>query len=310
VTSSSANWKQGERSNPLALRILVWCARTLERRTTNLLLWFIASYFAIAHGAARRASRDFLRRVGTAGTGLGTTVRHFRAFARMSVDRVLLLSGRTQQIALSTTFGARAREVLLDDRGCLLVVAHFGSFEALRVPAARSEARTIRILLDRAVGSMAMSLLESLDPQLAANTIDAARPGPDVMLDVRQALQQGHIVGIMADRARHDERVVDVDFLGGRARLPAGPWLIAALLDVPVVTAFAALQADDSYVCHYELFDAALRLPREQRDSGLRAIAQRYASLLETQVRATPLNWFNFYDFWLHDDPTAHATRN
>jgi hypothetical protein len=54
------------------------------------------------------------------------------------------------------------------------------------------------------------------------------------MLDIKQAIEAGDIVGMMADRARSDERAVVVRFLGSDARFPAGPWIVASMLDVPV----------------------------------------------------------------------------
>lgn len=301
-------WKeQRERSTPFALRLLVRSALLLGRRTISLVLWPIAAYFWLTHGEARAASRAYLARVLGRAPRAGEIVNHFRRFAAVSVDRVYLLSGRSSGVPLDSRYGPGAKETLMSGRGCVLVVAHFGSFEALRVPPLRKQVRTVRIVLDRAVGSMAMALLEALDAGLAAGIIDAARPGPDVMLDVKRALDAGDIVGIMADRARGDERAVVVEFLGGKVRMPAGPWLIAATLGVPVVLGFASLRAR-CYECCLELFSESLEVPRATREAALQAIVQRYARRLEEAVRASPYDWFNFYEYWLPADDPAGST--
>jgi len=301
-------WKeQGERSTPLALKLLVRSALLLGRRSLSLILWPIAAYFWLAHPEARAASRTYLARVLGREPRAGEIVNHFRHFAAVSVDRVYLLSGRSSRVALASSYGPGAKETLMSGRGCVLAVAHFGSFEALRVPPLRKRVRTVRIVLDRAVGRMAMALLEALDSELAAGIIDASRPGPDVMLDVKRALDAGDIVGIMADRARGDERAVVVEFLGGKVRMPAGPWMIAATLGVPVVLGFAALRAG-RYECSLELFSEKLDVPRATRELALQAIVQGYAQRLEEAVRASPYNWFNFYDYWLPaEDPAGNA---
>jgi len=301
-------WKeQRERSTPFALKLLVRSALLLGRRSMSLVLRPIAIYFWLAHGEARAASRAYLARVLGREPRAGEIVNHFRQFAAVSVDRVYLLGNRVASVALDSTYGPGAKETLMSGRGCVLVVAHFGSFEALRVPPLRKRVRTVRIVLDRAVGRMAMALLEALDPDLAAGIIDASRPGPDVMLDVKRALDGGDIVGIMADRARSDERAVVVDFLGGKVRMPAGPWLIAATLGVPVVLGFASLRAG-RYECCLELFSKMLEVPRATREAVLQATVQRYALRLEEAVRASPYDWFNFYDYWLPAEAPAGNT--
>jgi predicted LPLAT superfamily acyltransferase len=301
------DWReQGERSSPLMIRLLVRSALILGRSIMRVVLWPVVLYFWVTHSEARAASRNYLARV-TGGPVAGWQIlRHFHCFATASVDRVYLLRNRTGSLSMDTEYGPGARETLMSGCGCILIVAHFGSFEALRVPALRRGARTVRIVLDRAVGRMATAVFEQLDPRLAAGIIDAARPGFEVILEVKKALDGGDIVGIMADRARSDERLVTVDFLGGRAQFPAGPWLIAAGLGAPVILGFGVLR-DGRYRCGLELFAQRVSIPRATRDSSARTVAQQYATRLEQAVRAAPYNWFNFYDYWLPDDAPETA---
>src|SRR5690606_32340784 len=124
------------------------------------------------------------------------------------------------------------------------------------------------------------------------------QPGPTLMLEIKQALDQGHMVGLMADRVRAGERSVTVDFLGGQARLPAAPWILAGVLNVPVVIGFGVYRGDNRYDAYFELLAERFELPGANRDAAIRDYAQRYAQRLESHVRDAPYNWFNFYDFW------------
>lgn len=281
------------------LRLLVRSALLLGRPLMRIVLWPVAGYFWLSHPSARAASRRFLTRALGREPRALEILRHFHTFASVSVDRVYLLSGRDSVVEFDTQFSEGLPERLTSGRGCLLVVAHFGSFESLRVPAVRRRSVVVRIVLDRAAGQMALALLEELDADLAAGIIDAARPGPDVMLDIKEAFDAGHIVGIMGDRARTGERAVEAAFLGATARFPAGPWIIAAALGVPVVVGFGTLHGARNYECRFELFSERIELPRATREDALRGIVQRYALRLEQAARDAPYNWFNFYEFWL-----------
>jgi predicted LPLAT superfamily acyltransferase len=94
-----------------------------------------------------------------------------------------------------------------------------------------------------------------------------------------------------------------VDFLGGRARLPVGPWQLASALQVPVIVGFGCYVGDNRYAAHFELFAEKVTLPRLEREAAIKQLAQRFAKRLEYYAHLAPYNWFNFYDYW----PTTPA---
>ncbi|HZF26487.1 MAG TPA: hypothetical protein VEZ88_09530 [Steroidobacteraceae bacterium] len=297
-----------ERSTPPMISLLVNTTLLLGRPLMRLLLWPIVLYFFLTGRDARRASRDYLRRVLEHEPRAQDILRHFHTFAVVFIDRVYLLSDREEKLQIDARVAEDALRTIREKQGCLLLVAHFGSFEALRIKGTRRAEAPIRIVLDRQVGRMAMSLLERLNPVLAARIIDASRRGPGLMLDIKQAVEAGHIVGIMADRARADERSISVTFLGGSIRIPAGPWIIAGMLGVPVLLGFGIYRGGSQYECRLQLFEQRIDFPRERREQVLQDCAQRFAARLEQQVREAPYNWFNFHDYWLDGAPERDGT--
>ena len=289
-----------ERSTPFMVRLIVWLARHLPRKAVRPFLYPIVGYFLITSPAARAASADYLRRVCDREPRWVDHWRHFFFFASCTLDRIFLLSRRHAELDVAVDRPEEVRAAVARGNGCLLFVAHFGSAESLRLIGEQRQL-PLSILLDRQHGRMLMELLEKLNPELAGSVIDASQRGPQLVLNLKEALQSGRMVGIMADRALASDRGVEVEILGGRARLPVGPWQLAHALQVPVVLGFGVYHGGNRYTAHFELFCESLRLPRDGREAAITDHAQRYARRLEHHVRRAPYNWFNFYEYWIRE---------
>jgi predicted LPLAT superfamily acyltransferase len=214
----------------------------------------------------------------------------------MSLDRVFLLTG-SHTFEVTGHYGPGALETARS-RGALLFLSHFGSFEVMRMGAVQTHELPLRIVLDVNIGRQFMAALAELNPQVAACIIDSSKGGPELALRVREALDAGSVVGLMVDRRRAAERTVAVNFLGGVAQFPAGPWLLAAALKVPVLIVFGIWRGGARYEAHVELLSEGIELPRAGRDAALTQLVQGYADRLAARVRSAPYNWLNFFDFW------------
>ena len=65
----------------------------------------------------------------------------------------------------------------------------------------------------------------------------------DSMLKVREHLDEGGVVGMLADRTPGGEATRPVQILGAEAHLPIGPFRMAALLRRPVTNLYFGLFA-------------------------------------------------------------------
>jgi predicted LPLAT superfamily acyltransferase len=121
---------------------------------------------------------------------------------------------------------------------------------------------------------------------------------PEAMLRLRESVERGEIVGILADRAPQQDKTAVVPFLGDLAPFPTGPLILAAVLGTPVVLFFGIHTGSRRYEVSFEHFADRVILDRSRRAEDLATWTRRYAARLETYVRRYPFNWFNFYDFW------------
>lgn len=295
--NAPVQWQDhGERGTTFAIRALRFAALRLGRRVIRPVLYPLALYFALTSGATRRVSREFLARVLPHPPRFRDVLRHIFSFASISLDRVFLLTG-SYPFKVRDHYGEGCLE-MARQRGALLFLSHFGSFEVMRIGAIKRHDLPLRIVLDVNIGRRFMAALAELNPDIAAGIIDSSNRGVDLVLKVREALDARSIVGLMVDRTRAGDRTVTVDFLGGKAEFPAGPWLLASALKVPVMLVFGVWRGADRYEAHVQLLSEKVELPRANRDAELTRLVQAYADRLADQVRSAPYNWLNFFDFW------------
>lgn len=313
---SETNWKRRPEGGGF---FAIWLIRTIARRGGRMaarsLLWPITFYFLLMRGPERRASLAYLRRVLPVEPNLLHVARHIHTFASTILDRVFLLSGQLERFEFQVE-GIAALEAQLDlGKGLMVIGSHLGSFDAMRVLATRRPDLRVRVLLDKAHNPAVQQLLDTINPQLAANIIDAGQPGPVIVLAIREALEQGALVAMLADRALPGDAAVTAPFLGDEARFPLAPWQIAGVLQVPVSLAFGLYRGGNRYELVFEPVSDGLSLPRHERRQALAAVVQTYAARLQHHAQRAPYNWFNFYDFWdvsgdEQTDRRTHASRD
>ncbi len=296
---SAAAWSaQRERGSAAWLGAMRWAVTTLGVPAGRMILLAVTAWFLVTSPRARAASRQYLTRVFGHPASLWQVARHFHSFATSTYERALLLMG---QPAPLTVEGLDVIEAALaQGRGCLLLGAHLGSFEALRLLGRRAPARVRPMMYRRNAGALT-ALMDRLDPTLLADMIELG--DPSAMLEAREAVARGELVGVLADRGV-GHRFCAVPFLGSPAPFPAGPFALAHALGAPVLL-FRAVRTGRQWCIQFEPFADPVVLRRAHREADLTAYITAYASALEAACRAHPYEWFNFYPFWDAPPPAA-----
>lgn len=293
----SAVWlEQRERGSLFAMQAGVRLLLGVGHAFGRLLLYPTCAYFLASSRQARAASREYLARVLGRPARLVDVARHYMTFAKTLHDRVYFLAGRTGEYHIEQHGVEVLERALARGKGCVLLGAHLGSFEVLRVVGSLERKLPVNVLLYPGNASNADVVAAELCPELRSRVIPLGRP--ETLLRVRECLERGEIVGMLGDRSLKSDKTVRCDFLGAAASFPQGPLLLAAILGAPVVLFFGLYQGGRRYAIHFEPFADALAIGRQDRGAELQPWIARYAARLEHYCRLAPYNWFNFYDFW------------
>ncbi len=280
------------------VRLLAWTFRWGGRRVSAGVLWFVCWYYLLTARVPRDASRALWQRLGLEPTWRRLHL-HFWTFARVALDRVPFLAGDRSGLAVELHGHELVMAHAASGRGALLLGAHLGSFEAMRALAGAWDVPML-VVVDFHNAKRVNAVLGALDPKLRVRLLDLAPDDPLALLEVKNAIDRGELVALLADRPTgRDARDVVVSFLGAPARFPSGPQVLAHVLGCPVFFVCALFTAPASYHVHCVPLAERIELPRRGRREALEAHVRRYVSTLEDFTRAAPMNWFNFFPFWV-----------
>ncbi len=289
-------WMQSkERGSLFLLKIMCRISLLAGRNASRIVLHGIALYFMLAVPAARRASRAYLERALGRPPAFSDLYRHILVFSTTIHDRIYQLNDRHELFDVRI-FGAEPLHAMhVGGKGCFLFGAHLGSFEMLRSVARDHGGLKVSVAMFPENARRIHETLASINPAVMLDLIPLGQI--DSMLEIHKRIQEGAMVGILADRASGPDKYLELPFLGAPARFPTGPFRMAAMLRHPVFFMAGLYMGKNRYEVHFELL-ADFPSPATSREEEIRFLMEKYVAALERHCREAPFNWFNFFDFW------------
>ncbi len=127
-----------------------------------------------------------------------------------------------------------------------------------------------------------------------------------VIAKLAQRLREGKLIALVADRDL-SQSGIEVDFFGGKARMPAGPALLSIQTGAPLITAYVSYLPSGIRV----EFDSPVPIPAivDTEGSGTKArsaqiaiMVQECARRFERDIRARPHDWHMLQRIWIDGD--------
>ncbi len=301
--------RRRERGSLLALRFMAWVAVTLGRPVARLLLHPITLYFLLFAGAPRRHSARYLGRVLGRRPTWRERYRHFHSFASTVLDRIYFVRGQLGAFDLTMHGDAGCDETLAAGQGGFLVGAHLGSFESLHAAGKSFPGMRVTMVMYPDNARKIHGVLQAVAPDFKLAVIAIGNPGST--LAIRDALDAGHLVGLLGDRFLGAESArspgIEIPFLGVPALFSDGPLRLAMLLKRRVIFMVGLFLGGRRYDVRFETLADFRQPPADPaaREQLIRQTLHAYVARLESLCREAPFNWFNFYDYWREEPQVA-----
>jgi predicted LPLAT superfamily acyltransferase len=220
-------------------------------------------------------------------------------FGSAVLDKIAAWSGRLTYSALDGAETGVFAKLKASGKGVVLLTAHIGNPEVIRAIASRSGKVRVHVLMHTKHSELFNGLIRQLSPNSLAQVVAVTDVGPAEAMFFADAVARGEWVVIAADRipVQLEGRTVNASFLGEDAPFPQGPFILGALLRVPVFFLFC-VRDRGRFRIQLTLCADPILLPRHHRLESIAKYATQFANALEACVAYDPLQWFNFYPFW------------
>lgn len=306
---TAKQWQQQEeRGTSFGMRFLLFALSTFGYAVVVVLLYPVVLYFYLTGAKARKGSLAYLK---NSRAFFNQPLRihffsgfpHHLSFAQSALDRFWFWQSKINRFGFN---GAGLQEIsrYLDaGQGCLLIGAHMGNFDSLRVLCNDRDIKVNAVMYIENAQRF-NNLLKRINPESHLNIINLKDRSIEAVLQLKDCIERGEIVAILADRFHSSSkpRVIFSPFLGVRAPFPANPWLVAGLLECPTFLVAGMKVGHREYESVVQFVAQRLQIRRETREADLEQYIAQYVRFLEQLCRKYPYQWYNFYDFWSSDE--------
>lgn len=286
-------WKGSTAGTPWMHRWLIRSLRVLSLRFVYAgavvfvipfcMLFAHKGYISIYHFFRRRLNQRPLRAF------WNTYVNHCH-FAQVIIDRFYVYGGGRFDFEIEN-YDLYLR-LAAEPGGFVILSAHVGNYEVAGYTLAAKTKRFNALVY----GGEAQTVMQNRSHILTQNNIRMIPIQGDMshLFAMSNALAEGESVSIPADRIFGSPRHVECPLFGETARLPLGPFAIAAQRDVPVIAINVMKESAKKYHIYIKQLEAEGNTLRERS----RNLALQYAKNLEETIKDYPTQWFNYYEFW------------
>jgi lauroyl/myristoyl acyltransferase len=113
-----------------------------------------------------------------------------------------------------------------------------------------------------------------------------------------QRLKDGKLIALIADRDM-SRNGVEVDFLGGVAKMPSGPALLALKTGAPLITAYISYLPSGIEI----FFDKTISLPTSGSEAEkIKLITQSIADNFARKIEENPVDWHMLQRIWIDEE--------
>lgn len=262
------------------------------------ILVLIIPFYLLFSRKATKAIKYYYREIWKYGT-LKTLWYSFLnevTFGKVVLDKFAVLAGNEKQfdIHFKEEDLKNFHALLNQDKGFILAGSHIGNFELLGQTLAQDKKNLSCVIYGGESSNYQAHRNEAFGKQNVK--MIPIKEDMSHLFAIKNALDNGEIIAILSDRHFGGRKIKNCNFLGKEAYFPTGIFIMAAQMEVPVLSTFIMKNKGTQYDGYLK------KLPIDEKTDSVskcsEALLHAYVSSLETILHQYPHQWFNYYSFW------------
>ena len=287
-----SQWDGKSKGTVLGYKIFVFFIKRVGIQSAYFILYFVASYYFIFLKKSNASIFYYFRkRLGYSFYKSKIMVfKSYYTFGQTILDKIAIGAGMKSKFTYEHDGGEIILKLLEEKKGGVLISAHIGNFEIAEHFFSEVDVNfQINLVTTNLEHSTIKKYLESITQK---PTIKFIIINDDLshIFDINAALARNELVCFTGDRYFEGVKSLPEKLLGQEAQFPAGPFLIASRLKVPVVFVYVMKESN----LHYHLYTREAQIKHRDEKGLLKA----YTESVESMLQKYPLQWFNYFDFW------------
>ena len=224
------------------------------------------------------------------------TKEGMRSYLRYWFDTFRLNKWSKSRI-IETTFVVREnllRDPIETKKGCIIALPHAGNWDhaaAYFCSTGIPITAVVERLKPEAIFKKFLAYRQSIG-------IEAISHREKTIPILMERLNQGKLVALVADRDM-SRNGIEVNFLGGIAKMPAGPAILAIKTGSPLVTAYIRYLDKGIEIT----FDETIKLPISgSEDEQVRIVTQSMADNFAKRIKDSLVDWHMLQRIWVDEE--------
>ncbi|BAP33702.1 lipid A biosynthesis acyltransferase [Chryseobacterium sp. StRB126] len=205
--------------------------------------------------------------------------KSYFTFGQILIDKTAISAGLREKYTYEFDGIENLRNLLAAKKGGVLISAHIGNFEVAEHFFADIDfdCQINLVTTDQEI-TVIKEYLESVSVKKSNIKFIYVKEDMSHIFEINQALSHNELICFTGDRYFEGSKFLEADLLGKSAKFPAGPFLIASRLGVPVVYVYVMKEKN----LHYHLY---ARVAQNIKNRDSQGLLQSYVQNLETMVK-------------------------
>jgi KDO2-lipid IV(A) lauroyltransferase len=219
-----------------------------------------------------------------------------RSYLRYWFDTFRLNKWSKSRI-IETTFVVREnllRDPIATKQGCIIALPHAGNWDhaaAYFCSTGITLTAVVEKLKPEAIFKKFLAYRQSIG-------IEAISHKEKTIPILMERLNQGKLIALVADRDM-SRNGIEVNFLGGIAKMPAGPAILALKTGAPLVTAYIRYLEKGIEIT----FDETIKLPvLGSEEEQIKIVTQSMADNFAKRIKDSPVDWHMLQRIWVDEE--------